>query len=555
IDSASSGDTVLVYSGTYNENLTIDSKGIALISEYGSDSTIIDGGGNGTVLTINNVFDRIDSSSVINGFTLKNGSADNLTNGELSGGGIHFRSGSLVFNDLVVENNYADGFGGGVCVINVEKAIFNNCIVRSNYSGVGCGLHLIGTQLELNNVLVVGNEGTGRGTSVLLSGYGNDKTHVLNHVTITGNLNTGEAIYTSGLYLGGGNVTILNSIIEGNEHGSIGINENTHNEKITIANSVIKRGSTDGTYGGIGDIQINEIGDNNYILDTSNVYDYDPLFHDPENADYTLSDFSPIIGKGLEFLDVSWGSKPFTKTILPLPVDLMGNKRPNPTGSYPDIGAYESVYSSRSPKANTISDGLSDTLEMDFSNATNTLSAHWKTFDDDGTITYEYAIGTNTLNNVVDWTSNGTDTSVTVTGLTLVNGETYFFSVRGTDNNGQVSDTASTDGVFIDNEIPVINTIYESPGVFINQSIQFGPDSSNIGLAHLIDNNLSSETSGAMTVEFWIKHDQGSIAYNLNPFYGKFFRVMFVQMQGIDYAGVIVGKFQFHWINENGNDD
>ncbi|MBT6941656.1 MAG: T9SS type A sorting domain-containing protein, partial [Candidatus Marinimicrobia bacterium] len=542
IDAAKSGETVLVYAGTYNENITIDSKGIAFISNSGSDSTIIDGGSNGTVLSVKNVFDSVDTIAVVTGFTLRNGSAVQSPDNE--GGGLFFQSGSLVFNDLIVENNYASGQGGGIYVSGAEKSIFNNCIIRNNYGGNGAGIMLAVSQGELHNVLVYGNEGSDRGTAVWFSGFANDKTHVLNHVTITGNTNKGEKIYTSGLYLGGGNAVILNSIIEGNEYGSIAIVNNDENETITISNTVLKRGTTDGT----GDIQINIIGTNNHTLNQSNVYDYDPAFIDAENSNYTLSKHSKLIGAGLSSLDISWGTKPFTQTITPLSIDLAGNTRPNPSGSAPDMGAYENKYSSRFPKANTISDGLSDTLEMDFSNSTSTLSAHWKKFDDNGTVIYEYAIGTTSLNNTVDWTTNSTDTSITVSGLSLVNNETYYFSVRGTDNDGQLSDIATTDGVLIDNEKPVISSVSESPGVFINHSIRYentgcyGCSGSNI-----IDNNLSNEILGDMTVEFWIKHGQTTEG-NLHPIEAKQFFIMFAGMQDGAEAGI-----QLNFTDPSGN--
>ncbi len=54
----------------------------------------------------------------------------------------------------------------------------------------------------------------------------------------------------------------------------------------------------------------------------------DPLFIDPTNENYHLSDSSPCIGAGIITLDLPH-------------IDIEGNPRPNPTNSYPDIGAYE----------------------------------------------------------------------------------------------------------------------------------------------------------------------------------------------------------------------
>jgi hypothetical protein len=104
--------------------------------------------------------------------------------------------------------------------------------------------------------------------------------------------------------------------------------------------------------GGLDDVYIWE--DSNGILnwDNSNV-DSDPLFVDGENKDYHLSDYSPAIGAG-------------TATGAPT-TDINGNLRPNPSGSNPDMGAYENALASQRPKAGTIADGL--TTDVDWSNS------------------------------------------------------------------------------------------------------------------------------------------------------------------------------------------
>ncbi|MEJ2613810.1 MAG: choice-of-anchor Q domain-containing protein [Ignavibacteriaceae bacterium] len=63
----------------------------------------------------------------------------------------------------------------------------------------------------------------------------------------------------------------------------------------------------------------------------------DPLFVDLDNADLHLRDSSPCIGAGINSKEIngSWFFCPST--------DLDGNTRPNPKGSFPDLGAYEST--------------------------------------------------------------------------------------------------------------------------------------------------------------------------------------------------------------------
>ena len=106
---------------------------------------------------------------------------------------------------------------------------------------------------------------------------------------------------------------------------------------------------------------------------------------------------SPAIGFGTLSLLVSGATYKAPEKDLDL------NARPGPSGSAPDLGAFESPYSSSLPRANNISDGLSDTLELDFTNSSTTLSARWKSFGSG--ITYDYAIGTGNLkNNIEDLT-------------------------------------------------------------------------------------------------------------------------------------------------------
>jgi hypothetical protein len=59
------------------------------------------------------------------------------------------------------------------------------------------------------------------------------------------------------------------------------------------------------------------------------VLDTDPLFQTAAEDDYRLSGVSPLIGAGTTSVDMP-------------DLDLAGNPRPQPTGSQPDIGAFES---------------------------------------------------------------------------------------------------------------------------------------------------------------------------------------------------------------------
>lgn len=81
-----------------------------------------------------------------------------------------------------------------------------------------------------------------------------------------------------------------------------------------------------------------------------------------------------------------------------------------------------------------------------------TLHATWSSGDpESGIIKYEYCIGTQIGGgDVVNWTSTGTATSVTRTGLTLQHDQRYWFGVRATNKVGLVSETGYSDGIIVD---------------------------------------------------------------------------------------------------------
>ena len=114
------------------------------------------------------------------------------------------------------------------------------------------------------------------------------------------------------------------------------------------------------------------------------------------------------------------------------------------------------------PTAGSVTD--SSSTDLDWTKSTSTLTGVWSGFSDalSGINKYEYAIGSNAGGtNVVASTDNTTATSVTKTGLTLANGITYFISVRATDSVGNISTTATSDGITVDTDVPVISSVLE----------------------------------------------------------------------------------------------
>ena len=77
IETTADNDTVLVYAGTYTENILIDNQYVIVKTVSGPDSTIINGGNNGSCLIISGA-----SNVTWSGFSLRSGLASN-------GGGIN----------------------------------------------------------------------------------------------------------------------------------------------------------------------------------------------------------------------------------------------------------------------------------------------------------------------------------------------------------------------------------------------------------------------------------------------------------------------------------
>jgi parallel beta-helix repeat protein len=130
IDAALDGEIIIVYPGTYDENIVFDNRNITVQSTDPSDpsvvsATIIDGGRSGKVVK----FLGGDTSN-LQGFTVQNGY-------EVSGGGIYLYNSSPNITNNIITNNEADA-GGGIYVYGSSPTVENNTITNNAaYSGGG----------------------------------------------------------------------------------------------------------------------------------------------------------------------------------------------------------------------------------------------------------------------------------------------------------------------------------------------------------------------------------------------------------------------------------
>jgi len=130
INAANNGDTVLVAPGTYLENINFGGKAITVASSGGPSVTTIDGGAQGSVVTFSS---GEPATSVLNGFTIRNG----LQNG-LFGGGIYIASSSPTITGNIVTGNHA-AVGCGIYVNGGSPLIQSNTITANDQTGAGDG--------------------------------------------------------------------------------------------------------------------------------------------------------------------------------------------------------------------------------------------------------------------------------------------------------------------------------------------------------------------------------------------------------------------------------
>jgi len=134
LDSCFMGDTVLVGPGLYHENIVWPpTESITLMSEYGPDTTIIDGDSSymGSVIWF---MWGADTTTIIRGFTIRGGYPASFP-----GGGIYCGGSSLIIEDNIITMNIADDAGAGIMIVDASPVIRHNVISYnvSTYEGGG----------------------------------------------------------------------------------------------------------------------------------------------------------------------------------------------------------------------------------------------------------------------------------------------------------------------------------------------------------------------------------------------------------------------------------
>ena len=114
-----SGDMILVGPGVYNENISAYNMSGLLFGIAGSDSTVINGNGEGTILEI------IQGDWLVGGFTFTNGYAD------VNGGAVYINRGTIMMGDNLFIDNTAESEGGALFATN-SNVMLDSCRFINN---------------------------------------------------------------------------------------------------------------------------------------------------------------------------------------------------------------------------------------------------------------------------------------------------------------------------------------------------------------------------------------------------------------------------------------
>ncbi len=363
LNSSIVGDTILVQPGIYNENIDFYEHNIILGSLFiltGDSSymytTIIDGDYSGSVLLFNG---SQDSTTIITGFTIRNGQNDN-------GGAISCLESNPTIRDNYIINNSASEKGGGIYCENsypkIENNIFSGNISANNGGGiysisggaivkhnifdnnlaanVGGGIYCEdGYPVLTNNTLIENHAEIGAGITC------SNSNSVISYNDVIGNVSSN---YGGGIYCEEAAPIIKYNIIIENTAANNGGGFFCFDSSPLIENNIIGwnlSGNRGGGFYGVGDnpVIVNTIfwadsansGNEIYIFSGAPLISYcdiqdtiwngignisaDPLFRDPDNGDYHLKSVecgdpydSPCIDAGQPdiediLLNCDWG--------------------------------------------------------------------------------------------------------------------------------------------------------------------------------------------------------------------------------------------------------
>ena len=337
LDIASYSDTVLVANGIYCENIIWPAtNGIKLIGS-GEENCIIDGSQLHSVIRFEeDLGGIIDTTTIVTNFTIQNGqsgygggvhcshsspSLENITinsnsvslvgggiycwysnpnlenvtimdNTALRGGGFSCWGSNPNLENVTIANNSATDNGGGIqCYANSNLDLENVSIIGNSAENNGAGIFCDSSNLNLSNVIITENTADNRGGGI----YYHSSNSILTNALIAGNsaITFGGGIYVSS----GQDLTIINVTIVDNSAFYGGGIYSTLYAYPSLVNSIVFYNLPQEIYLNNDSLTVSYSDIDGGWTGESNI-NTDPLFVDPENGDYHLTESSPCIDAG-----------------------------------------------------------------------------------------------------------------------------------------------------------------------------------------------------------------------------------------------------------------
>jgi surface protein/VCBS repeat-containing protein len=362
IDASVSGEIVQVGNGTYTENIIYNGKNITVTSLFSTTqneaditNTIIDGSG-GVGFPVVRFHNGETNNAKLIGFTIQNGSTAAFE----WGAGIDINVSSAQLKNLIIKNNNCSNSWpktAGIHVVNASSPVLiENSTIKDNIGGAIYSLTGMTATLKISNCKIFNNTTTTTASAIYFGDQ--DPNLPIENTLIYNNIsnNGGKVIH-------GSNVVLLNCTLYNNNatlnlignsgiiNSIIGSNHMINNEGILkVHNSLIQDG------------QNSILTSMPTFLTYSNSISGNPLFVNPQQNDFHLSNYSPAIGVGISSISA------YNNTYNAPTMDLESGQRPNPTGSNPDLGVFENslaqklhnnpIYVSNTTGSNTNSVGL-----------------------------------------------------------------------------------------------------------------------------------------------------------------------------------------------------
>ncbi|NQV17552.1 MAG: T9SS type A sorting domain-containing protein [Armatimonadetes bacterium] len=278
LNGVAENDTIIINPGIYfEENLNFYSKNLVLASQFllTGDSTfvsetIINAGQEGSVF----IFESNESTSaMICGLTITGANdtairCDNSSptlknliitgNSGFNGGGLYLNYSNAVLLDLVISYNSAEfAMGGGFC-LNYSNPILKNLVISHNEAAYGSAISIHSCP-DL----------------------------IFENLTISENINYEPYVFGSVYIVASNNLVMKNCISWNNENEEIYLDDYFEVTHIDISYSDIENG--------INEIYVGMMASYDWL--EGNI-DSDPLFVDPQNDDFHLTENSPCIDAG-----------------------------------------------------------------------------------------------------------------------------------------------------------------------------------------------------------------------------------------------------------------